>query len=213
MLADLDSSLGAWLADALPARTDVDFGSPDDLPAERPRRAIVNLFLYSVEADTSGLAAADVRLRDADGRVRSAQLPTRRYAVTYLVTARAHDPAEEHRLLGAILVAHATRDILDGDCLRGDLTGVDAHIPIIIGADGAPAVPGRIDAPRRAALTLTVVVPVFPLPAREIAPPAENIDLIAGSLPSDAATTTPPAPPGRWRRATRTERQDTGRST
>lgn len=213
MLADLDSSLGAWLADALPDRTEVDFGSPDDLPTERPRRAIVNLFLYSVEADTSGLAAADVRLRDADGRVRSAQLPTRRYAVTYLVTARAHDPAEEHRLLGAILVAHATRDTLDGDCLRGDLTGVDAHIPIIIGVDGAPAVPNRLDAPRHATLTLTVVVPVFPLPVRETAPPAENLDLIAGALPGAAATTTPPTPPGRWRRATRTERQDTGRST
>jgi hypothetical protein len=203
VLADLDSSLGAWLADALPARTEVDFGSPDDLPADKSRRAIVNLFLYSVEADTSGLAAADVRLRDPDGRVRSARLPIRHYAVTYLVSARAGDPAEEHRLLGAVLVAHATRDTLDGECLRGALAGVDAHIPIMIGTGQVQT--DQLDGPRRTNLTLTVVVPVFPAPVTDIAPPAENLDLVAGALRGGAGATTPPAPPGRWRRTTRTE--------
>jgi hypothetical protein len=205
VLADLDSSLGAWLAAALPARTEIDFGSPDDLPDASRRRPLVNLFLHAVEEDTSGLAAADVRLRDADGRVRSALLPTRRYAVTYLVTAWAGDAAEEHRLLGAVLAAHAGRDTLDGECLRGALRMVDAHIPIAIGAGGAPAAPERLGAARHAGLALTVVVPVFPQPVAETAPPAENLDLIAATKPSVPTPVPSAGPARRWRRTSRTE--------
>jgi len=205
VLADLDSSLGAWLAAALPARTDIDFGSPDALAADRPRRRpLVNLFLHTVEEDTSGLAAADVRLRDPDGRIRSALLPTRRYAVTYEVTAWAADVTEEHRLLGAVLSAHAGRDTLDGDCLHGALRLVDTHIPIVIGAVGRPVPPDRVDAPRRTGLGLTVVVPVFPTPAAQTAPPAENLDLIATTAPREPATPLP-VPRRRWRHTSRTE--------
>jgi len=206
VLADLDSSLGAWLADALPPRTEIDFGSPDDLLADRPRRRpLVNLFLHAVVEDTAGLAATDVRQRDADGRVRSALLPTRRNSDTYLVTAWAGDAAEEHKLLGAVLTAHAGRDTLDGDCLRGALRGVEAHIPIVIGARGHPAPPEHLDAARRTGLALTVVVPVFPEPVPETAPPAENLDLIASMAPTAPATMTRPVPSGRWRRTTRIE--------
>lgn len=206
MLADLDSSLGAWLADALPARTEINFRSPDELPADRSRRhPLVNLFLYAVEADTSGLAASDVRLRDTDGRVRSALLPIRRYAVTYLVTAWTDDPAEEHRLLGAVLTAHAGHDTLAGDCLRGTLRGIDAHIPIVIGAADRPAVPEHIGAARRSGLALTVFVPVIPMLVAETAPPAENLELVAGTLPPVAGPPSSPPPVHRWRRTTRTE--------
>ena len=118
----------------------------------------------------------------------------------------AADPAEEHRLLGAVLTAHAGRDTLTGDHLRGALREIDAHIPITIGDVGRPAVPERVDAARRGGLALTVFVPVVPVPVPETAPPVENLELVTGTPPSGTPDPqVPPTPVHRWRRTTRTE--------
>jgi hypothetical protein len=198
VLADVDVSLSAWLSTALPERTEIEFGSPAGLTGGTSRKhALLNLFLYSVDEDTDGLPATDIRLRDENGRVSAVVQPARRYALTYQVTAWTGNVLEEHRLLGAVLIAHAGQQVLDPDHLRGSLRIADAHVPIHIGAGRRPAVWDSLGLPMRTSLELTAFVPAIPVGWSPPAPPAENLDLAARELPREP-TLSPRA--RRWKR-------------
>jgi len=210
VLADVDLSLAAWLSAALPPRTEIDFGPPARRADERPgRHPTVSVFLHAVDEDTAGLPAGEIRLRDETGRTAGIVLPTRRYTVSYLVTAWAGDPLTEHRLLGAVLVAHAGQDELGREHLRGVLADADVCVPLHIGQSGRPVAWDRLGLPGRSALTLTVLAPAVPPLVRSPAPPAEQLELVARSRPHPPGQdVAPPEDAGlarRWRRSTRTE--------
>jgi hypothetical protein len=203
VLADVDVSLSSWLSTALPEHTKIEFGSPADLVDVKPRKhGLLNLFLYSVDEDTDGLPANDIRLRDENGRVSTVVLPVRRYALTYQVTAWAGDVLEEHRLLGAVLIAHAGHDALGPHHLRGSLSVVDVHVPIHIGAGRRPAVWDSLGMPMRTSLELTAFVPVVPVVSSPPAPPAENLDLEARRVPGDPSSSRATR---RWKRTSLSE--------
>ena len=163
MLADVDLSLAAWLSAALPPRTEIDFGPPAGRAGERAgRHPAVNVCLHAVDEDTSGLRASEIRLRDETGRASGVALPTRRYALTYLVTAWAGDPVTEHRLLGAVLVAHAGHDHLTGEYLRGGLAEADECLPVYIGRAGLAVHWDRLGLAGHSGLVLTVLAPAVP---------------------------------------------------
>jgi hypothetical protein len=210
VLADVDLSLAAWLSAALPPRTEIDFGPPARRADERAgRHPAVNLFLHAVNEDTSGLQASEIRLRDETGRTAGILLPTRRYALTYLLTAWAGDPLTEHRLLGTVLVAHAGREQLDGEHLRGALAEAGECLPVHIGRAGHEVRWDHLGLPGRSGLVLTVLAPAVPPLAQITAPPAEQIELVTTGRPDapgqDIARPQAPDPTRRWRRVTRTE--------
>lgn len=205
MLADIASSLRAWLVTELSPGTEVGFDSPGLLAAidRRPRHAgIVNLFLYGVNENLDGVPAGRVLVRDADGRVTGASAPTRSYHVSFVVTAWAADTTEELDLLGAVLGAHADQDCLVADFLHGSLNELDTALPVRIGWSPVARGPefwGAVGVPLRAALDLTVTVPVLPSRTQPAAPPVRSVDLDVYDLSHDE----PPAPPRpRWRRST-----------
>lgn len=210
MLADVDLSLAAWLSAALPPHTEIDFGPPARRAGERAgRHPAVNVFLHAVDEDTTGLQASEIRLRDETGRTAGILLPTRTYALTYLLTAWAGDPLTEHRLLGAVLVAHAGHDQLGGEQLCGVLAEAGECLPVHIGRPGHEVRWNHLGLPERSALVLTVLARAVPPLDQIVAPPAEQLKLISRALPHapgrDIAQPEVPEPARRWRRTTRTE--------
>jgi Pvc16 N-terminal domain len=215
VLADVDLSLAAWLSAALPPRTEIDFSSPARRAEDRAgRHPVLSAFLYSVDEDTTGLPAGEIRLRDGAGRPAGILLPARRYAVTYLLTAWAGDPLTEHRLLGAVLVAHAGHDELGREYLRGVLAEADVCLPVYIGRASRTVAWDGAGMPRRSALALTVLAPAVPPLAQIAAPPAEQLELVARAWPPAREPGGPqpggpqpelPQPGRRWRRTTRSE--------
>jgi Pvc16 N-terminal domain len=209
VLADVDLSLAAWLSAALPPRTEIDFGPPASRASERTtRRPAVNVFLHAVDEDTSGLRASEIRLRDENGRASGIMLPIRRYALTYLLTAWAGDPLAEHRLLGTVLLAHAGHDHLAGEHLRGALAETGECLPVHIGRAGHEVRWDRLGLPGHNGIVLTVLAPAVPQLAQIIAPPVEQIELVARTKPHRTGRDVAPdgdEPSPRWRRTTHTE--------
>jgi hypothetical protein len=206
----VDLSLAAWLSAALPPRTEIDFGPPARRAAERTtRHPAINVFLHAVDEDTTGLRASEIRLRDENGRASGIMLPIRRYALTYLLTAWAGDPVDEHRLLGTVLLAHAGHDHLAGEHLRGALAEAGECLPVHIGRAGHDVRWDRLGLPGHNGLVLTVLAPAVPQLAQIIAPPVEQIELAARTHPHPAGRDIAPPdgdePSPRWRRTTRTE--------
>lgn len=209
VLADVDSSIRAWLSAELSPGTEIGFDPPGLLStiARRPRRAaIVNLFLYAISENLDGLPSGPVRLRNADGRVTGAVSPPRSYHLSYLVTAWAADVAEEHELLGAVLGAHAERDVLDGDHLRGSLRALEP-LPMRLGwspGHHRQEMWGALGLPMRTAVELTITAPALPSRLKPVSPPVEAIELDMSQLGPDQPADEP-APRRRWQRTSITE--------
>ena len=199
MLADIASSLRAWLASELAPGTGIGFDPPSVLGAieRRPSGAgIVNLFLYAVTEDLDGLASTRVRVVDRDGRVSGTVAPVRTYQLSYLVTAWAADTGEELALLGAVIGAHAERDTLSGDHLCGSLVHLDTALPMRLGWAPGPSAGdlwSAVGTPMRTALVLTVAAPALPQRVRQVAPPVRTRDLDVHDLSRRRGDATPPA--------------------
>jgi hypothetical protein len=208
VLADIASSIRAWLTAELSPGTEIGFEPPALLGAiqRRPRRAgILNLFLYGVTENLDGVPAARVRVRNEEGRVTGTLAPTRSYHLSYLVTAWAADTAEELELLGAVLGAHAEQDSLGADYLRGSLHSLDTALPVRLGwspAGRGQEMWGALGVPMRTALDLTVTAPALPSRLRLAAPPVVAVELDVHDTVRDE-----PALPQRrrWERTTITE--------
>jgi hypothetical protein len=208
VLADLASSLREWLTAELSPGTVIGFDPPHVLAgmARRPQRAgIVNVFLYGITEDLDGIPAARVRVLNDEGRLTGTVAPARNYHLTYLVTAWAADTEEEAELLGAVIGAHAERDALGGEHLRGCLRELDTALPVRLG--WTPGGRGHdlwsaLGVPMRTALDLTVTAPVQPSRLRPPAPPVKTAELDV----HDTVRGLPPEPRPRWRRTSITER-------
>ncbi|MBB4907031.1 Pvc16 family protein [Actinophytocola algeriensis] len=183
MLADIASSLRAWLASELPPGTGIGF-DPLGVVAGIERRpsgaGLVNVFLYAVSEDLDGLAGTRVRVVDQEGRVAGTVSPIRTYQLSFLVTAWAADTNEELELLGAVIGAHAERDSLSGDHLRGGLVHIDTALPMRLGwapTAHAAEVWSAIGTSMRTSLVLTVSAPALPQRVRQVAPPVRTREL------------------------------------
>lgn len=182
MLADVDSSIRAWLAHELSAGVEIGFEPPSLLAASQRRQrqsAVVNLFLYAITEDLDGMSAAPMRLRTADGRGTGRVAPPRSYHLSYLVTAWAADVSAEHELLGAVIGAHAEQDVLAPQQLRGTLRDLGRSLPIRIGWSPAAhqEVWAALGVAMRTSVELTVTAPALPSRLKPLAPPVEERQL------------------------------------
>jgi len=87
----------------------------------------------------------------------------------------------EHDLLGALLSACVTTDVLSAGCLRGTLASAGLPVLLRCAPAGEQAAPARLWAgfglPPRTFLDLLLIVPVLPPPDSDLAPPAREIAL------------------------------------
>jgi hypothetical protein len=177
VIAEVDEALCRALARVLPKGTAVRLDPPKPTwQTEKPAKAI-DLFLFNLAGDKRAAMSGWEEERDANGRVLSRRDPPRRYELSYLVTARAPEIAEEHELLDTALRALTDGQALPDSCLPAALLATG--MPVLVDLD--PKGPGELwsslGMPARAAFVLTVSAPHRPAPDTELAPPADKIDL------------------------------------
>jgi hypothetical protein len=171
----LDESLEEFLRNVVPLeRGEVDFAfdTPDSEWGAGITRPTVNLFLWDVRRSTEENESGREQVT-VDGATRWQQRPPR-VAFRYLCTAWTTEMADQHRLLGGMLVALLGHSQIPHEYLRGHLADLDPLPTLRIarpdGKDFAefwPAVEGKL----RAGLDLIVTATVDPAVTIPAGPP------------------------------------------
>ena len=123
VLADVDETLRSLLAtQTLPGeQVRVDLDAPNRDWSGRRSVPTLNLFLADIRENLDMRRSDPREITDAQGNVTARQARPRYYALTYVLTAWAGTPEDEHRLLGAALVALLRHDFLPAESCRGAL--------------------------------------------------------------------------------------------
>ena len=198
MITEVDEALCVLLGRSLPEGTMVRLDPPKPTwETERPSNAI-DLFLYGLKDDRDSRESGFADQRDERGAVLARQEPTRRCALSYLVTARAPKISVEHLLLSLALRTMMFTDALPADCMSDALAAVGAPVLIRVAESDPGALWSNLGMPARAAFAITVSAPFLPEPDTDIAPPAEKIHLDASQKPVAPRGPLAPAQPRRW---------------
>lgn len=183
MLHLLDEALEALVRAALPfGRQDVDvaFEPPTGDWAAALARPTVNLYLWAVAPSASG-AEAGMELVEHDGRlIRRPPLP--RVDCSYLVTAWATEPADEHQLLSALLAIALTSSEVPHRFLPEAMANVQPppRLAVTRGGDERRAIDvwsalgGRL----RPAVDLVVTAPLEAAVLTEAGPPVTSREVV-----------------------------------
>ncbi len=196
MITEVDDALCLLLGRALPEGTAVRLDPPKPTwQTERPSMAI-DLFLFGLRDDPRGRQSGWDEARDGRGAVLSRRAPSRRCALSYLVTARAPRVGDEHMLLDRALRTMVFADTVPADCLSGALAEAGEPVHLSVSGDDPGELWSNLGMPARAAFVVTVSAAYLPDAAEEPAAPAERITLRSGQ--EVPATALAPAAAKRW---------------
>ncbi|MEG3628142.1 DUF4255 domain-containing protein [Streptomyces poriticola] len=142
MIHEVDEALGRLLDGAGLAATGVEvvFDAPTRDWAARRSAPTVCVFLYDIREDNSRRNSSSGEVYDEDGFVVARRSPARWFELTYLVTAWASRPKDEHRLLSEVLTCLVSTDSLAPHLLTGSL----AELGLIVGLEAGGT---SLDAP------------------------------------------------------------------
>ncbi|MFF5155156.1 DUF4255 domain-containing protein [Streptomyces sp. NPDC000348] len=135
MIHEVDEGLRRLLAGSgLEASgVDVVFDAPTRDWAARRSAPTVCVFLYDIREDALRRGTGAGEVYDEDGHLVARRSPPRWFQLTYLVTAWASRPQDEHRLLSQVLGSLVAHDVLPPDLLTGSL----AELGLTVGLDTA----------------------------------------------------------------------------
>lgn len=140
MIHEVDEALRRLLGESgLEASgVEVVFDAPTRDWAARRNAPTVCVFLYDIREDTTRRGSGAGEVYDVDGHLVARRTPPRWFELTYLVTAWASRPQDEHRLLSQALACLVATDTLPARLLTGTL----AELGLTVGLDTAGAGPG-----------------------------------------------------------------------
>ena len=127
MFSDVDETLRAVLIAELPVTNgdiDISFERPTREWSNRLTKPTVNLFLYDIR-DRADLRDASPLVRRTDNGITTKTTPARRIDMSYMVTAWAREPADEHRILARALACILRRGRIEEAYLQGELLGAE----------------------------------------------------------------------------------------
>jgi hypothetical protein len=163
------------------------------LTAAVPDAGAFTVRLTTIREDTNGLAANWEDLRDDRGVVVARRPPIRRYELRYTVNANV--PADEHRLLDAVLATISATTAIEPPHLHDHFA--DCGLPVLIRLDE----PSPLPVERPLGLDLVVTAPMLLTWTSDVAPPPDEFELDAGrSVARPAPTNERPPRPMRARR-------------
>ncbi|MEU8825096.1 DUF4255 domain-containing protein [Streptomyces sp. NPDC048636] len=142
MIHEVDEGLRRLLGESgLEASgVEVVFDAPTRDWAARRSGPTVCAFLYDIREDATRRGTGTQEVYDADGHLVARRSPPRWFELTYLVTAWANRPQDEHRLLSQVLACLVAADTLPARLLTGTL----AELGLTVSLDTAGA---GLDAP------------------------------------------------------------------
>jgi hypothetical protein len=100
---------------------EISFEAPTREWAAKRTNPTINVYLYDIREDVSRRQVQFEDVRDDNGRVIDRRQPSRRFRLTYFLTAWTQRPEDEHRLLADLLGCFLTHDYLPPDVLTGSL--------------------------------------------------------------------------------------------
>ncbi|MGW5847099.1 DUF4255 domain-containing protein [Streptomyces sp. NPDC055254] len=141
MIHEVDEGLRRLLAESgLEASgVEVVFDAPTRDWAARRSAPTVCVFLYDIREDPTRRGNGGGEVYDADGLVVARRTPPRWFELTYLVTAWASRPQDEHRLLSQVLSCLVSVDALPARLLSGTLAELGLLVDMDAGGTGADA--------------------------------------------------------------------------
>ncbi|HWL34892.1 MAG TPA: DUF4255 domain-containing protein [Frankiaceae bacterium] len=178
MIHEVDEALRALFVRDVLEGTDVEvrFDAPTKDWASRRNRPALNLFLYDIREAAGERRYGDVPVRDDDGAVVSRRPLSRRFTLSYLVSAWTAKAEDEHRILAGVLGCLVRADELDRTLLTGGLADAGEPVQVTVGAapksdkhatDIWPALGGEL----KPALDVVVTAPLRPEVSVAVAPP------------------------------------------
>jgi hypothetical protein len=182
VIDDVDTALRRILADALEdEKATVAFDAPTPGWAAMQEGQVLDVFLYDVREDLDARSGDWVDVRNEQGRVVGRQPPVRHYRLSYLVSAWADRPEDEHRMLGRVLGTVPDQQVMAAGTLDGRLGDQNLPVPLRVAVDQAPLgsveLWSAVGSPPRASCHLVVVVPVRPPLVTALEAPAARLDL------------------------------------
>jgi hypothetical protein len=133
MISEVDSALDALVRrDALNgSRVDVEFEAPTKDWVARRNAPTISLYLYDIREDLPRRQIVAEPQRNAStGHVTEHRMPSRRFRLSYLVTAWTQRPEDEHRLLSGLLSTFVRHEIIPRDLTSGSLAA--SPYPVIL---------------------------------------------------------------------------------
>ncbi|MFF8100912.1 DUF4255 domain-containing protein [Streptomyces sp. NPDC016640] len=146
MIHEVDEGLRRLLGESgLEASgVEVVFDAPTRDWAARRSAPTVCFFLYDIREDAARRGSGAGEVYDADGHLVARRTPPRWFELTYLVTAWASRPQDEHRLLSQVLARLVATDTLPARLLTGTLA--ELGLTVALDTAGAAAdVPAAAD--------------------------------------------------------------------
>lgn len=166
MLNDVDETLRQYLIADVPierGEVDISFERPTREWSGRLSKPTLNLFMFDIRERTGYRDDTPQAMRLPTGGV-SQSLPARRVDLSYMVTAWAREPQDEHRVLGRVLASMYRGTEIPPQHFQGELR--DSEYPLL----GRIAPPdhlvkpadlwGVMDNELRASLTWVVTAPL-----------------------------------------------------
>ncbi|GAA3300114.1 hypothetical protein GCM10020295_40040 [Streptomyces cinereospinus] len=141
MIHEVDEALRRLLGESgLEASgVEVVFDAPTRDWAARRSAPTVCAFLYDIREDATRRGSGAGEVYDADGRLVARRSPPRWFELTYLVTAWANRPQDEHRLLSQVLARLVAHDTLPHRLLTGTLAGLGLTVGLDTAGTGLDA--------------------------------------------------------------------------
>lgn len=192
MIHDVDASLRALIERDLGKGTEISFEAPTrDWAAQRTKPAI-NIYLYDIREDRARREVMFEDVRDEGGRVIERRRPPRRFRLTYLVTAWAQRPEDEHRLLSSLLATFVRQDYLPPELLTESLAAAGK---VVVASVAVPLndekqiseVWSALGGELKASLDLAIVAPLDVATTMPVGPPVTEQPRFVITHPNDPA--------------------------
>jgi hypothetical protein len=183
---------------------EVVFDAPTRDWAARRNAPTVCVFLYDIREDAGRRGSGAGEVYDADGRLVARRDPPRWFELTYLVTAWANRPQDEHRLLSQVLTTLVATDTLPARLLTGTLADLGLTVTLDTAGPGpdSPAVSdvwSALGGELKASLRVRVRAPLAGA-STAVAPPVTEGLVVRSAARREGGT----ASPGRRLRYTET---------
>jgi hypothetical protein len=133
MIDDLDEALREILTRDMPinaSEVDIAFETPTREWSSRLSRPTINCFMHDVRENTKLRTRQPYLGVSSSGMSASVNVNPIRLDIHYLITAWANDPADEHRLLGRLLMVLFRYQVLPEESLLGSLE--DSEFDILV---------------------------------------------------------------------------------
>ena len=181
---------------------EVAFDAPTRDWSARRSAPTVCVFLYDIREDAVRRGSGAGEVYDEDGHLVARRSPPRWFDLTYLVTAWASRPQDEHRLLSQVLATLVATDTLPARLLTGTLAELGLTVGLDTAGTGsdAPAasdVWSAMGGEMKASLSLRVRAPLAGVTKAAAPPVTEGLVVRSTSRSEDAG-------PGRRLRYTET---------